>query len=231
MSTHKDDVQGISTQFYTRGTILEVGRMLTKTNNNMSTHSRLGRIAMIKRTNKDNIRIVVSVNTPFSTINIDFYIWDEDILQSQNKWMKEGDDVEVQYHYKNKFDDVPQLDSMKQASIDRCPVCYNNLPATDAQRWQCQECLTLCEEFHKIRIDKEMKLTSSEAIKNYRFGLGYSLNFIDEEINEGFACNVFQDSPLFPKINNMKLLNSYKVIGWMEKYNTKIHSLDIVDIY
>ena len=230
MSTHKDDVQGISTQFYTRGTILVVGRMLTKTNNNMSTHSRLGRIAMIKRTDKGNTRVVVSVNTPFSTINIDFYIWDEDILQSQNKWMKEGDDVEVQYHYKNKFDDVPQLDSMKQASIDRCPVCYNNLPATDAQRWQCQGCLTLCEEQHKIRIQKEMKLTSN-CYKEYHYGPAYHLNFLDEENDESFACTVFRKSPLFSKIGDMKFLNSYNVIGWVEEGNTKIHSLDIVDIY
>ena len=193
----------------------------------MSAHNVLGKIAMIKRLDKSIIRVVVSVNIPFKTTNINFCILDEDILKSQNKRMKEGDDVEVRYYFK---DDVPQLHSMKPASIDSCPVCYNYLPATDAQRWQCQGCLTLCEEQHKIRIHKEMKLTSN-CYKEYHYGPAYHLNFLDEENDESFACTVFRKSPLFSKIGDMKFLNSYNVIGWVEEGNTKIHSLDIVDIY
>ncbi|MCP4259869.1 MAG: hypothetical protein GY774_20510, partial [Planctomycetes bacterium] len=119
-------------------------------------------------------------NIPFKTINIKFKIWNEDMLKSQNEMLKEGGDVEITYHYKDKF---PQLDSMEAASIDSCPVCYSNLPAIDAQRWECQGCSTMNEEQHKLRINKGMKLTA-KSVKNYRYGPGYHLNFLDEESDQ-----------------------------------------------
>ena len=75
-----------------------------------------------------------------------------------------------------------------------------------------------------------MKLTS-KTLKEYRYSFGYKIEFVQDENQKGYVCVIFKNSPLFEKIVDLKVSQSYEVVGWMNKGDFKCHPFDVVIIY
>ena len=174
---------------------------------------------------KGYTRCTVATNIPFKTKKLKFNVWDMMMLKKETmESFKVGDEVEVQYSYRNGY---PQLINMRSACIDNCPVCFSSLEAIDTQRMECVGCAQIPEDEHKRRINHSMKLTAC-AFKKYAKSNGYRLEFYLTEENKCFAFVIFENNSLYDTIPDMKVGECYNVIGWLSPNN---RFLDVVDIH
>ena len=193
----------------------------------VSTHTALGEIVKAELMEKGYTKLVLLVNIPYKTIYLTFILWDQKKFLGGDDPLGVGDFVLAKYHYNGNF---TQLDEMtKMISFDSCPICWSNLEAMDAQRIDCPGCSTIPEAESKGRVSERMKLIS-KTLKEYRYSAGYKIEFVDEN-QKGYVCVIFKNSPLFEKIDELSVSQSYDVIGWKNKGDFKCHPLDIVNIY
>ncbi len=190
--------------------------------------SRLGRITDISEMDKGYKRLILSINIPFKTKLLKFNVWKDHLLQDENLVnFKVGDDVCANYHYNKGY---PCLDKLTSTSIDNCPVCYNNVEATDAQRIDCHGCSTMPESLHKLRVNARFKLKSCVQ-EQFQYSSGYKLKFENEEASEQFTCVIFQNNPLFVTVPNFKVSDLYYVVGWKNTENSDNYFVDVIDMY
>ena len=194
----------------------------------ISTHTALGEIAKIEVMTKGYTKLLISVNIPYKRINLTFCVWDTSQLCVGGDGIDIGDNVLVQYHYKEKFAQLDGLNKMER--FDNCPICYANLEPMDAQRIECPECSNISEEESKERVSDKMELASKE-LNEYRYSSGYKLKFVEENEQKSYTCVVFKNSPLFENIEQLKVAKTYHVVGWKNKGDFKCHPLDIVNIF
>ena len=55
------------------------------------------------------------------------------------------------------------------------------------------------------------------------------LKFADESDKKEYVCMVFKNSPLFERIDELKVSQIYHVVGWKSKDDFKCNQLDIVN--
>ena len=196
----------------------------------MSTHSALGEIIKVQLMEKGYTKVVISVNIPYKTTYTTFNLWPGKV----NKFfggvekLSVGDCVSVKYHYKGSFTELDDMTKMDR--FDNCPICWCNLEAMNAQRIVCPGCSSISEEEAKERVADRMALISKE-FNNYRYSSGYKLTFLSEEDEKEYVFVVFKKSPLFEKIDELKVSQKYQVIGWKSKGDFKAFPIDIVNIY
>ena len=121
----------------------------------ISTHTALGEIAKIEVMTKGYTKLLISVNIPYKRINLTFCVWDTSQLCVGGDGIDIGDNVLVQYHYKEKFAQLDGLNKMER--FDSCPICYANLEPMDAQRIECPECSNISEEESKEKTWKALR--------------------------------------------------------------------------
>ena len=174
---------------------------------------------------KGYTRLTIATNIPFKTRKIKFNVWDKMLLRKNTgESFKLGEEVQVQYGYRRGF---PQLMEMQAVSIDNCPVCWASLEGINAQRTDCAACSLIPEDEHKKRINTEMKLTAC-AYKKYEKSNGYRVEFYDAAENKSFTFVIFENNSLYATVPDMKVGDSYRVIGWLAPNN---RFLDVVDIH
>ena len=183
-----------------------------------------GFVNQIYAADKGYTRVTVATNIPFKTKKIKFNVWDSMLLKKETmENFKVKDEVYVQYSYRNGY---PQLINMRSARIDNCPVCFTSLEGIDAQRMDCEACRLIPEAEHKKRVNESMKLTAC-AFKKYQNSNGYRLEVYSAEENKNFAFVVFENNALYDGVPDMKVGDSYRVVGWLSPNN---RFLDVVDI-
>ena len=183
-----------------------------------------GLIDQLYAVDRGYTRVTIATNIPFKTKRIKFNVWDMMLLRNDAlENFKIGDEVKVQYSHRNGF---PRLMNMRSARIDNCPVCFTSLEGIDAQQIECDGCRLIPEEEHKKRVNESMKLTGC-ALKKYQVSNGYRLEVYSPEENKSFAFVVFENSALYDNVPDMKVGNSYRVIGWLSPNG---RFLDVVDI-
>ena len=123
---------------------------------NCSTHSSLGEIVKLEVTDREYTKLILSVNIPFKAQSITFNVFDNTKLRDAEGLFGVGDCVRADYHYKDTFTQLDQL--TKMVKFDNCPICYSNLEAMDAQRFDCSGCALMSEDEHKERISEKMEL-------------------------------------------------------------------------
>ena len=194
----------------------------------ISTHTALGEIVKVDMMDKGYTKLVLLVNIPYKTQYLTFSLWNAKKFLGGDDNLKVGDCVFAQYHYNTHF---TQLDNMtKMISFDNCPICWCNLEAIDAQRIECPECSNISEEESKEQVSDKMKLTCKE-LNEYRYSSGYKLKFVEENDQKRYTCVVFKNSPLFENIDQLKIAETYHVVGWKHKEDLKCHVFDIVNIF
>ena len=173
-------------------------------------------------------KLIVTVNIPFKTVNITFAVWDASKLQSKERCLLVGDFVEMHYHYQGTF---AQLDTITRiGQFDTCHKCYCNLEAMDAQRFECSGCATISEAEQKDRVSEKMQLTECE-LQQYTYSAGYKIKFLCDDKTTSFASVIFKNSPLYDKLEELKILNIYHVTGWKNKQGFKANPFEIVNIH
>ena len=167
-------------------------------------------------------------NTPFKTEFIKFFLKDKARIQIEEgleeKDVKEGDGVIIEYHYENSF---PKLDGIWFGYMgyhDECDRCHAYLPAQLAQRMEPWEgcCKYIRYEDQRDHLDREMKLVE-KSVGQYSEYLGMYLKFSDEASGEYYDTVIYDDSPLFK--TELELLNKYRIIAWKGENN----SIDLVE--
>ena len=194
----------------------------------VSTHTALGEIVKAELMEKGYTKLVLLVNIPYKTQYLTFALWNPKKFLGGDDSLKVGDCVLARYHYNGHFTHMDEM--TKMIRFDSCPICWCNLEAMDAQRIECPECSTISEEERKERVSDKMTLVSKE-LKEYRYSSGYKLNFVDVSEQKGYVCIVFKSSPLFEKIDELKVSQTYHVVGWKNTGDFKCHPLDIVNIF
>ena len=141
----------------------------------VSTQSALGEIAKMEVMEKGYTKLVISVNIPYKRTNLTFCVWDPRKLCVGDDGIDIGDNVLVQYHYKENFKQLDGLTKMER--FDSCPICYTNLEPMDAQRIDCPGCTSISELETKERVSEKIKLSSLVVSLNIntRVDIIYSL--------------------------------------------------------
>ena len=186
-----------------------------------------GTIAKIQAMDKGYTKVVLSTNIPFQRKHIVFNIWDVNILQDETGRLNTGDCVTVIYHFKEQFtvlDNISRIDR-----LDNCPICFSDLDPIDTQRMGCPKCSSMNETEYKDRICENMKLLSY-SLNEYKFSSGYRLEFITETSEKKFIGVIFQNNPLFDKINHLNISETYFVVGWKSKDNFLLKPFEIIEI-
>ena len=116
---------------------------------------------------------------------------------------------------------------MEVATIDNCPVCFMSLEASDAQRNSCDNCDLIPSDAHKIRLNLKLRLNSCE-LKQYLYTEGYRLELFLKEEKKHFVTVVFANNLLYNAVKDLRVGDSYFVVGWVSKHSNLI---DIVDVY
>ena len=139
---------------------------------------------------------------------------------------KVGEEVFVEYSYKNSY---PQLVNLVSARVDNCSVCFCSMEGFDAQRMEigCDECRLIPEDEHKRRVVTQMQVVS-KTLKQFSNSAGVKLELYSESENKAFAPVIFPSNFAFQTAENMKVGHKYWVVGWIAP-NGKF--LDVVDIY
>ena len=193
-----------------------------------SSHSSLGEIVKLEVTDKGYTKMILTVNIPFKAVNITFNVFDSMKLRDEEEIFAVGDCVRADYHYKERFTQLDQI--TKMIRFDNCPICYCNLEAIDAQRFECPGCALINEDEHKERISEKMELLECN-LNVYKFSPGYKVEFLSEDKKRRFATVIFQNSPIFDGMKEMKNHHFYHVVGWWSKQGFKCSPLEIVNIH
>ena len=192
-----------------------------------STHVSYGMVSKIEVTDKGYTKIVLTVNIPFKQKIISFNIWNKKLLQDKSEKIGVGDNVEVMYHYKDKFTVLDKI--VRVDGFDNCPICFCNLELSDAQRIECPGCSLIDESEYKDRITENMKLVAC-SLNEYQYSSGYRVEFINEQTNKKIVTVIFRNNPLFEKVDNLLITETYLVIGWQTKDNFQTTPFEITDI-
>ena len=185
----------------------------------------LGRIYEMNPSDKGYTRLSIASNIPFKMKFYKFHVWDRTLLTTElMEPFQVGNEVKVTYSYKNKF---PKLTKMELTSLDTCPVCFSHQEAMDAQRQDCPGCSIIPEAEHKTRVNVQMKVKSCTP-KEYEHSMGHMLCLNHEEEEKTYYTVVFPSNPLFNVVKDIKVDNSYYIVGW-KAAGSKI--LELEDIY
>jgi hypothetical protein len=168
------------------------------------------------------MKLKVAVNTPFKTKSLNFNVWNEELLQKNilGDMFEKGDGVKLGYHNKDLYH---CLDQITLTEIDNCPVCYSTLPATEAQRQNCDGCIALPLDQHKTRIDKTMILVSLK-IKDYTYSTGYRLELQGRDDTTSSFAVVFPNTSFYSIMSDLRVGDECKVLGW--KFGRLIDVID-----
>ena len=188
----------------------------------MTIYSTFGVIHDVIQVQNAYYKLTVCVNTPFRTDFLKFKVWRKELLKKYESVMfDKGDEISMKYHYK---DSTPYLDNLSPASIDHCPVCYNALEATDAQRFECDGCSLYPESERKVRINKPMKVMSLTT-ELYAHSSGIRLELLPQGESKLCVAVVFPNELHYSSISKFKVGEIYYTLGWKSG-----NDLDIVDI-
>ena len=183
-----------------------------------------GFISEIRPVEKRYTRLTITTNIPFKTKDLKFNVWDSLLLTKETmEPFKIGEEVEVQYSFKNDF---LQLTNMIPAAIDNCPVCYSSLEAMDAQRIMCLGCSAIPEAEHSKRVNAQMKLVSFN-LNEYESSKSYKLKLYFSDGDKTFTPVIFENNKIFKIIPELRVGDSYFVIGWIASNGRFLNILDI----
>ena len=171
-----------------------------------------GVVEELIQTEQDFRRLTVTINTPFKTHMLRFNQWDSKILQKNTlgELYTKGDGVKIEYREKDKY---LFLDSLTLTDVEHCPVCHSTLAVTDALRTDCHGCRSLPLDQHKDRVDRIMTLISVK-VKQYAYSNGYRLELQAREDPKSSYGVIFPNSKLYPLMQELRVGDSCKVVGW-----------------
>ena len=189
----------------------------------MSFVTNFGTIKGLTLEAKGYYRLVIGVNLPFKTKFLKFNVWKKElVVASTNELYKEGEEVLIEYYYRDNF---PQLSAIKEAAIDYCPVCDSGLEQINAQRMECDGCSSIPVEEQKERINEKMRLISCIP-KQYQYSTGYLVELLPPGKSKAYKVVVFPSNPpLFKLAPDLKVGQLYTVLAWRDK-----KLLDLIDI-
>lgn len=177
------------------------------------------RIHNMEMTEYKATRLTLKCNYPFMTKYYRFNVFNKRMLQKENGTPFVIDDyVEAEICFSKPYHKLIQL---CDTFFDMCSVCHRFLPAIDAQRMECECCSMILERNPKQYFDKQLKLISLTH-KQYKYGPGVVLRFVDTLNDTFYAGVVFKNNPLYDEINKLEPGQTYSVNGWVETNDTFI---------
>ena len=166
-------------------------------------------------------KLTVCVNAPFRTDYLKFRVRSKELLRKyESEVFQNGDKVRMEYQYK---DSTPYLNKLAPASIDNCPVCYNALEASDAQRSDCDGCSIYPWDERKIRVNKSMEVLSVNTVL-YPHSSGIRIELLPQSESESLVVTLFPNERHYSSASNFKVGDIYNILGWKIK-----NIFDIID--
>ena len=169
----------------------------------------LGRVYSIVPDPKGFSRLYLQCRSPYSTTFKKFTVWSVGRLEKVvGSTMETGTMVKF---VEDKESQYPTLKSIRLASLDTCFTCQGFYETGDAQRMDCGDCSNVEP---KEQLDGEVKLVNIKE-KKYTFSMGITLTFANEDESCTYSTCVFDKSPLYHGVKELKKDESYHVKGWI----------------
>ena len=190
--------------------------------NEMSIYTALGVVEDIIQIQNAYHKLTVCINSPFKTEFLTLKVESTKLLRKyENEMFQKGDGVMVEYQHNNS---TPYLNKLYPASIDNCPVCYNALEASDAQRSDCDGCSIYTWDERKIRINKAMKVLSVSK-ELYPHSSGIRVELLSQNESNPLIAIIFPNEQNYSSASKFKVGDIYNILGWKSG-----DFIDIIDV-
>lgn len=190
----------------------------------------LGTVKELKKYGNGCTRLVLSINKPYRTEFLQFFVWSYELLKKEDTGdiCGIGDDLAVTYFLNDAQNGYPQLISLTSASIDNCPICWNGLEAIETQRMDCFGCSSLPDGSSKTRMREKMTLLANKE-EEFKFSKGCRMTFVSKPNGSILNFVVFPSKRLLhPKVKTFIVGEEYTVCGWKDP---RKNHFDVIDIY
>lgn len=169
----------------------------------------LGKVYSIVPDPKGFSRVYLQCKLPYSTIFKNFTIWNVRRLERVvGSTLEDGTMVKF---VEDPTSQYPTLRSIELASLDTCFTCHGFYETGDAQAMDCGEC---SNAEPRDQLDGPVKLVSIKE-KKYTFSKGITLTFANEDETYTYSTCIFDKSPLYGGVKELKKNEMYHVRGWI----------------